>query len=518
MKLTVKGDINKYYIQTLCMIFFPGAKFSESEAADEDTPTVELSVQSGEGEIIADASIKIADRICRAVRSAKTGGRSDQRTAKIAAGCAMFAAGQDMFGYTPPWGILTGVRPSKVATEYLLGGLGIQKTKELLRDEYFLNPKKAALAVTVASNEFKLTKKLEKNLCSVYISIPFCPSRCAYCSFVSYTSKKLLSLVDEYLEKLFDDIKHIFSVIRELGLKVATVYIGGGTPTVLSEVQLEKLLTCIAENTDVNALMEYTLEAGRPDTINAEKLGIAKRYGVNRVSVNAQSLCDSVLENIGRNHTALDFLRAYDIAKDSGIQYINTDLIAGLPGDSFAEFSKSIDKVIELRPNNLTVHTFCVKKSSDLLRHNSDIYSLSGGDVWKCVDYSQVRTRNSGYRPYYMYRQKNTVGNLENVGYSLEGAEGLYNIFMMEELHSIFAVGAGSVTKLVEYHRPEEGGSRIERIFTPKYPYEYLRDSQKLRLGDVKKGLPPLRDKIFDFFQQNNETANLVRELTNCNR
>ncbi|NLK39576.1 MAG: coproporphyrinogen dehydrogenase HemZ [Clostridiales bacterium] len=508
MKLTVVGDINKYYVQTLCMIFFPGAKFSEKEEPDENMPSVFLSLEEKEEEFIAEAVIRARGREARMTRSAKKGGRSDQRTAKIAAGSAMFAAGKELFGFTPPWGILTGVRPAKVASEYLLNGLGVQKIKEIFRDEYFVNPKKAALAVSIASAEIKLTKKLPKNLCSVYISIPFCPSRCAYCSFVSYTSKRLLSLIDDYLLMLYKDIDHVFSLIRELGMQVATIYIGGGTPTILDDRQLETLLSHIARHTDVSNLMEYTLEAGRPDTITAEKLAIAKKYGINRISVNPQSLCDGVLETIGRKHTALDFLRAFDIAKNSGISRINTDLIAGLPGDSFAEFSKSIDRVIELRPDNLTVHTFCVKKSSDVLKNSSNIYSLTGGEVWKSVDYSQVRTRNSGYKPYYMYRQKNTVGNLENVGYSLEGAEGMYNIFMMEELHTIFAAGAGSVTKLVKYRSPKEGGSKITRIFKPKYPYEYLRDFEKLQAGDAEAGILSMRDKILAFFEENGVPVN----------
>ena len=312
--------------------------------------------------------------------------------------------------------------------------------------------------------------------CSMYISIPFCPSRCSYCSFVSYTSKKLLELIPAYLEKLKVDLHANFQTIRKLGLRLKTIYIGGGTPTILEADQLRELLALINEETDVSALEEFTLEAGRADTITAEKLAVAKEYGVTRTCVNPQTLCDEVLVGIGRCHTAADFFRAYDIARNSGIPVVNTDLIVGLPGDHFKTFSKTFDQILALHPENITVHTFCVKKAADILRMDSHIYSLRGGDAGKCVDYSQLKTQQEGYKPYYMYRQKNTVGNYENVGFALEGMEAKYNIYMMEEVHSIIAVGAGAVSKLVNYQPQDGSGALIERLFYPKYPYEYLRD------------------------------------------
>ena len=271
-------------------------------------------------------------------------------------------------------------------------------------------------------------------------------------------------------------MEYTFKKIKELGLRIATVYIGGGTPTILTADQLRVLLSKIAELTDVSALEEYTLESGRPDTITAEKMAVAKQYGVTRVCVNPQSMSDVVLENIGRTHTAEDFLRAFDIARNADIANINTDLIVGLPGDNFKTFSATFDKILSLRPENITVHTFCIKKAAEILRQGNNVYSLRGGDAGKCVDYSQLKAQEESYLPYYMYRQKNTVGNLENVGFSLEGAEGRYNVYMMEEVHSIFALGAGAVSKMVDY-RPKVGGKPvIERLFYPKYPYEYLRD------------------------------------------
>lgn len=477
MKLILNGNINIYYVQTLCMIFFPGEKFGAGEAENEASPTLSLNLAEKDGGLEAAVTVCVGDKCAEAVKFYPfTEGVDRDKTAKLACGAAVIAACGELIGYRPSWGMLTGVRPSKVATELLQSGMSKTRVKKTLTSEYFVIPKKAALATDVALNEQKLIGTWNPKDCSVYVGIPFCPSRCSYCSFVSYTSKKLLSLIPDYLLHVAEDLEKTFAKIKELGLRVKTIYIGGGTPTILSADQLRFLLGKIASLTDVTALEEYTLESGRPDTITAEKFAVAKEYGVTRVCVNPQSLCDEVLQEIGRGHTAEDFLRAFEIARNSGIPYINTDLIVGLPGDTFKKFSKTFDKILALRPENITVHTFCVKKAADILRQGSHVYSVRGGDAGKCVDYTQLRAQQEGYLPYYMYRQKNTVGNFENVGFALEGAEGLYNIYMMEEVHSIFAVGAGAVSKMVDY-RPENGGKPIiERLFYPKYPYEYLKD------------------------------------------
>ena len=501
MILKIEGGVNRYYVQTLCMVFFPGATFSESEQPGPDVPEVLVRLFHEEAIIRATATIRIGDKETAGEGVSELGeGKNASRAEKIAVGRAVFAAGKAFFSYTPPWGILTGVRPAKVATELIRGGNGIRLSRAILRDEYFLNPRKAALAVSVASAEMKLTNKLPRDLCSVYISIPFCPSRCAYCSFVSYTSDKLLSLIDDYLLELYKDIDNTFSIIRELGLRVATVYIGGGTPTVLSPDRMARLLERIAKNVDPSTLMEFTVEAGRPDTITREKLDVIRDGGAGRISVNPQTLSEDVLRSIGRHHTVEQFYRAFETAREAGIDAVNVDLIAGLPEDTFRIFSDSFDKILTLAPENITVHTFCVKRSA-ALRQKDGIYTLGSADAAKSVEYSQMRAKLAGYRPYYMYRQKNTVGNLENVGYALPGKEGLYNIFMMEELHSIFAAGAGAVTKLVRYRDPAEGNSVIERIFMPKYPYEYLRDAEKLRGGDPEAGIPSQRERILSFYQ-----------------
>ena len=476
MRLYIDGPVNKYYIQTLCMIYYPGSKFSDDEPVDENTPEMWVTMtKSPESGVDVTAKLSYRGKTAEAERHYDyREGYTCERVEKIALGDAVTSVCSEIMTYRSSWGMLTGVRPSKVATELLQKGFSKTRIRKDLTQDYFVIPKKAALATDVAINEARLIGTPGKRDCSVYISIPFCPSRCAYCSFVSYTSKRLLSLIPNYLEKLVRDIEETFRLISRLGLRVRTVYIGGGTPTVLDATQLRYLLSTVKSMTDVDALEEYTLESGRPDTITEEKLAVAREYGVGRISVNPQTLCDDVLRGIGRSHSTEDFFRAFEMARASGIPVINTDLIAGLPGDKFSTFSASFDKIMELRPENVTVHTFCVKKSAELRQTGADIYSMRGGDTGKCVDYSQIQCIHEGYIPYYMYRQKNTVGNFENVGFALPGYEGLYNIYMMEEVHSIFAAGACAVTKLVDY-APRDGSPRyIERLFNPKYPYEYL--------------------------------------------
>ena len=463
------------------MIFFPGEKFSDKAQSDPDiaSPELTLSLEEADDGVKVCAELTLEEKFANCEKMYPI--REDityDRLKKIAVGDAVLSVCSDVIGYRPSWGMLVGVRPSKVATELFSMGMSKTRVKKALATDYFVIPKKAALATEVAINEAEFVAKADPKDCSVYISIPFCPTRCAYCSFVSYTSKKLLATIPDYLVALGAEIKKNFDLIKELGLRVKTIYIGGGTPTILDEVQLEWLLGLVEENYDVYSVEEYTLEAGRPDTITEGKMRIAMAHGVNRISVNPQILNDDVLRIIGRSHTTEDFLRAYDMARNSGIPIINTDVIAGLPGDKFASFASSYDRIIELRPENVTVHTFSVKKASDALKNFSHIYSVRGGDVGKCVDYSQIKAQHEGYQPYYMYRQKNTVGNYENVGFCLDGKKGYYNIYMMEEIHSIFAAGAGAVSKFVDF-APKNGEKRtIERFFNQKYPYEYLAEDK----------------------------------------
>lgn len=472
MIVNIDGNINRFYAQTLCMVFFPGAKFAEDEEMTDNTPVVDLIQKDTSGGCYAKATITVGQKTVSYEHTEPyTEANVKIKIEKVAVGVALFKAGEKFFRISPPWGILTGVRPAKIARDLLNQGMGLKDMKAILTKQYFVSPKKATLLGNIARNENRIIKQMQPNTCSLYISIPFCPSRCTYCSFVSYATKRLLSLIPDYLAKLLSEIEATLKLIRELGQKLVTIYIGGGTPSILTADQMRTLFTVINENADLSALKEYTFEMGRPDTVTEEKVRVAMEMGVTRISINPQTLNDAVLETIGRNHTVEQFYNAYNIAKEVGIKCINTDLIAGLPGESPNSFQKTVDGIIRLRPENITMHTFCVKKAAEILKYEDNVYMPFDPDVGKCVDYGQVAIKNNGYIPYYMYRQKNTVGNYENVGYSLSGHEGLYNIFMMEEIQTVFACGAGAVTKLVSPSR-----DTIKRVFMPKYPYEYLSD------------------------------------------
>lgn len=485
MILHINGDINRYYVQTLCMIFFPGSTFPDDEQPADDVPELTVSVNKTETGYSVNTFVKLGTNTAECEKEATLRpDLTDERCKKIAVGASVAGALGKLLEYRPTWGVLTGVRPTKVATEMLATGMSKTRVKRQLMSDYLLYAKKANLATEVALHEQKIIGTPSSADCSIYVSIPFCPTRCQYCSFVCYTSDKLLSLIPEYIDRLVSDLKDLFAAIDRNGLNVKTVYIGGGTPSILEPDQLRKLLNVLADGIAGRNIEEFTCESGRPDTITKEKLQVIKEYGVGRISVNPQTLCEEVLQGIGRSHTVEDFYRSYNIAREVGIEAINTDLIAGLPGDTFSRFSASMEGIMALEPENITVHTFCVKRSAAW--RQSNVYSLRGGDAGKCVDYAQIKSRENGYVPYYMYRQKNTVGNFENVGFSKPGYEGRYNIYMMEEVHSILSAGAGAVTKLVNLGVPELKKPVIKRIFNPKYPYEYL---QRSGCADIIDGI-----------------------------
>lgn len=492
MKIIINGDIKPYYIQMLAMLFYPGERFPEEETA-HDFRRAEIDVLHDGKSVRARAALTDGDRTETAEAFVPHGSVPENRISKIAAGGAFLKVCERLTGHRPPWGMLTGVRPARLAEELMQNGMSEIDVRDFFENVYRTTAGKARLAAETASVSRRLITEQTRRECSVYIAIPFCPTRCAYCSFVSYTSPKLLSMIPEYLEALLLDIDSSFELIRSLGFRVSTVYIGGGTPTVLDERQLERLLDRVVKNID--SPDEFTLEAGRPDTITKEKLEAAARSGVTRLSVNPQSLNDEVLRAVGRAHTVEQFYRAYDIAASCGIRDVNVDLIAGLPGDGYNSFCDSVDGIISLDPTNITVHSFSVKKSAEFKTSGSDVFDREGTIAAKSVDYAAERIMESGYLPYYMYRQKNTVGNLENIGYAKKSHEGLYNIYMMDEIHSIFALGASSVTKLLKYDK--DGSQIIERMFEPKYPYEYLRERKS---GDFEKIRLEKEEKIRKFF------------------
>lgn len=384
---------------------------------------------------------------------------------------AFYKAGTALLGTQPPWGALTGVRPVKLPTRSMLAGQTEKQAEVELRKGYFVSPDRAKLAVDCARASVEAQRSLKEGEVSLYVGIPFCPTRCAYCSFVSADVGRTLKLVEPYVEGLLREVAETGRVLREAGLTIRSFYMGGGTPTTLSAGQMDRLLTQCEECLPLEGCTEYTVEAGRPDTITREKLAVLKAHRIGRISVNPQTLEDHVLEAIGRKHSAGDIREACGLARDVGFDCINMDLIAGLPRDTFDGFRRSLEGVLAMEPENVTVHTLALKKGSTLMETGGPL--PSGEEVAGMLDFSRELLTTKGYIPYYLYRQKYMSGSLENVGWARPGAESLYNIVMMEELHTVVSLGAGGVTKLIR-------DGTILRLTNPKFPQDYLSGLDKV--------------------------------------
>ena len=386
---------------------------------------------------------------------------------------AFYQAGTAVLGQEPPWGALTGVRPVKLPTRCMLAGGTPEQAQAELEGEYRVSPLRAKLAVDCAQASLAVDREVREDQVSLYIGIPFCPTRCAYCSFVSADVGRTLKLVEPYLEAVLEEVEYTGRVLRESGLSIHSLYVGGGTPTTLSAGQLERLFSSARAHLPLETCVEYTVEAGRPDTITREKLEVLRDQGVERISINPQTLEDEVLAAIGRKHSAQDILDAYALAREVGFDSINMDLIAGLPRDSFEGFRRSLEGVLALRPENVTVHTLALKKGSRLMEEGGAL--PSGEETARMLDFSRDTLREAGFLPYYLYRQKYMSGSLENVGWCLPGKESVYNIIMMEELQTVVSIGGGGVTKLVD-----RKNGRIVRLPNPKYPHDYLSSRDKI--------------------------------------
>ena len=378
---------------------------------------------------------------------------------------AFYRAGSALLGHDLPWGALTGVRPVKLPTRAMLSGETPKQAQKELEKEYHVSPERARLAVDCARASVEAQRSLRPGEVSLYIGIPFCPTRCAYCSFVSADVGRTLHLVEPYVDGLLREVEETGRALWETGLTVRSFYVGGGTPTTLSADQLDRLLFQCGECLPLSGCTEYTVEAGRPDTITREKLEVLKARGVGRISINPQTLEGHVLEAIGRKHSPGEVRAACELARSVGFGCVNMDLIAGLPGDSLQGFCRSLKGVLAMEPENITVHTLALKKGSALMEQGRDL--PSGEETAKMLDFSREVLTTAGYIPYYLYRQKYMSGSLENVGWARPGTQSLYNIVMMEELHTVVSLGAGGVTKLI-------GGGKIIRLTNPKFPQDYL--------------------------------------------
>jgi oxygen-independent coproporphyrinogen-3 oxidase len=463
MKLLVKNHKFHYEMEKLVRIFLPNEKIEViyNEPIDDynlctsidEKITVEIKLNGFNKTLVAD--------LCE--------------DNEMQMGRMVYTLFGEYTGFFPKWGVLTGVRPSKllINTE---AKLGREKTYEYFRNDLLVTDEKFDLARTVADYEEKIIATSKENSFSLYVSIPFCPSRCSYCSFVSHSieNDKAKNLLPQYVEYLVKELEITGRIARENNLNLESIYIGGGTPTTLSADQLYKVVTEIGNNFDLSACREFTVEAGRPDTITEEKLYALKNSPVDRISINPQSFNNSVLEAVGRKHSAEDTISIFKKARALGFDNINMDLIAGLPTDTVDGFKYSLDTTLALDPENITVHTLAVKRASGIGANNPSLATKNANKASAMLDYT-YKTLNGTYHPYYMYRQSKSAGALENVGWSKQDKECIYNIFMMEECHTILSCGGGAVTKL---KAPQS--SDIERIFNFKYPFEYINGFEEL--------------------------------------
>ena len=363
-------------------------------------------------------------------------------------------------GKRPPWGILTGVRPVKLAGEIVRASAGDENAPAILQEEYLLSEEKSNLLTDIYGYQQRVLDRASDKSTGVYIGIPFCPTRCLYCSFTS--NQKGPEDIESYLSALFKEIEYCGQGMKDSGVWAETIYIGGGTPTTLTAQQLNRLLEKISQCFDLYRVTEFTVEAGRPDTISEEKLDVIKNHGIRRISINPQTMKDETLKLIGREHSAVEIREAFETAKKCGGFIINADLIAGLPGETPEDFESSLREVISLDPSNITVHTLAVKKASRLIEADEDFHYKQADVVGKMLKTSADVLKEAGYRPYYLYRQKHMAGALENVGYCRDDTPCIYNIRIMDESQSILALGAGGISK--KYYPAENGLDRVPNV------------------------------------------------------
>ncbi len=456
MILIIDSHPYRYEAEALCRLFLRGRElkisFGEEEATEDFIYTAVT-----EDEITVRVNMDGETR----AQTEKPGEKPAQSLERM-----LYNILSELTGLSPKWGTLTGIRPVKLALSMMDGGLSAEEARGVLKKERLVSDEKLDLLLSTANHEVEIRSCSKPNSVSIYISIPFCPSRCSYCSFTSHAIEKAAKLIPQYIDLLCGELYDVAKLINELGLRLETVYMGGGTPTVLTAEQLDRVLSTARSAFDFSTVRELTVEAGRPDTITKEKLAVMRKNGVDRISINPQTMDNEVLAQIGRKHTAEDIVTAFNMAREMGFDNINMDLISGLPGDNFEKFKSTVEAVLKLDPENITLHTLTVKRRAELV---AEAEAMLGQNVDMMNEYAYRRFTEAGYYPYYMYRQKGTVEGLENTGFCKPGKEGIYNVFIMDETHSILATGAGGVTKLRDPH-----GSKIERIFNFKFPYEYI--------------------------------------------
>ncbi len=460
MNLYVKNHNFHFELENLTRLFFPNEKITVIRDFSEPQPPCIYTEVSDK--ITISVNIGSFNKSETAVKKL-TGDDNELVSAQL-----LYKLLCDFTGLTQPWGILTGVRPVKLLRRLAEESSEEQAVKKFEKD-FFVSNEKIALSRETEHNERKILELSKPESFSLYVGIPFCPSRCSYCSFVMASIERAEKLIEPYTKLLCEEIKRTAEIANKLGLRLETVYFGGGTPTTLSAEQLDTVLGTVNKSFDMSTCREFTVEAGRPDTIDIAKLFALKENKVDRISINPQTVNDEVLKTIGRKHTAQQFFDAFELARKCGFDNINTDLIAGLPTDTPESFKNSLDSIVRLNAECITVHTLCMKRASRLTTEGVTLDLQQARDAREMLAYTQNILGQNEYIPYYMYRQSRMVGNLENVGWSKRGFESLYNVYVMDETHTILACGSGGVTKL-KRNNPDY----LERIFNFKYPYEYI--------------------------------------------
>ena len=455
MKLQLMGHEDLYAVEQLQMALFPQSPEGQAVSC----------LHRGKTWLTAVTKITIDGKTTRAVRRLAAGEETVRLRRRILQQ-SYYLAALPHLSEAPAWGALAGVRPTKITTKHLLEGGTESSAHRLLKDVYFVTPQRRQLAVDCSRSTVAAARKLESKDVSLYVGIPFCPTRCAYCSFVSRSVGKRTELLEPYLQALEKELSVTGKLMDQYGHRVRTIYIGGGTPTTLSAAQMARLMDCIRDHFDLSGCLEWTVEGGRPDTLDMEKLRTIRDHGADRMSINPQTMEDSVLRASGRPHTGADVLRSYQQAVEAGFRDINMDLIAGLPTDTYEGFCRSLDAVAALEPANITVHTLALKKGADLFERRVALPSAQ--EVAQMVEYAEKVLRAKGYKPYYLYRQKYMSGSFENVGWSKGGRDCLYNIYMMEEVHSIISLGGGGMNKV---NLPD---GTLQRFHNPKFPEQYI--------------------------------------------
>ncbi len=468
MPVILIGNSFKYEVEATLKLFFHENRFSFSD-----------NINDAQGDNYVIASVKNNRKISADIM---LNGRSSSLSGNLGTGAdkdytehelcrLIYRILKELTGIRPPWGLMTGIRPVKKFVELMKQGMSKEQIYDKLSQKYEISPKKLNIGYITAVNQLPILDGINRNAASLYVSIPFCPTRCSYCSFVSHSMNSAIKLIPDYVMALCRELEITAKIVKETNTKIDTIYFGGGTPTSITANDLKIIMECVYKNFNLDEIREYSVEAGRPDTITEEKLRVIKELGAKRISVNPQTLNDDVLRVIGRKHTGEDAIKAFELARKIGFNNINTDLIAGLPAESTKSFKNTLDRITELEPESITVHTLTLKRAATLFENGSENNDNPASEM---VDYSIDKLISSGYLPYYMYRQKNTIDNLENIGYAKKGFESCYNIFIMDETQTILGAGCAASTKLVY---PD---GKISRIHNYKFPYEYIKQFDKL--------------------------------------